>query len=181
MKCFAFIFPGQLAIATGTIEEDANVCGSRNLLLTPFAPFFVIFCYVIETSSLDDLKLLQEFVISLDTARDASETINKLYCICQVMCDVAGLYVEAKSQQMEDQSMAPIGDEFEMYLGQLGFMPTEDQAMVHAEDGDRPHLVTGQVAQIADWFSGNRNMMGLLEEDLSQIDSSRWMPQSNGM
>ncbi|GJN81732.1 hypothetical protein PLIIFM63780_005267 [Purpureocillium lilacinum] len=146
-----------------------------NLLLTPFAPFFVLFCYIIETSSLDDLKLLQEFVTSLDEARDSSETIEKLYRLCQVMCDVAALYVEAKSQQQEDQTMVPIGDEFEMYLSQLGFMPSEDQAMAQAQDnGGGPPAVNGQVAQIADWFSGNRNMMGLLEEDLSQIESYRW-------
>ncbi|PNY26301.1 transcriptional regulatory protein [Tolypocladium capitatum] len=153
-----------------------------NLLLTPFAPFFVLFCYVIETSSLDDLRALQEFVASLDGARDSSETIEKLYRLCQVMCDVASLYVEAKSQQ-QDQTMAPIGDEFEMYLSQLGFMPSEDQAMANAQDNGGPPPANGQVqvAQIADWFSGNRNMMGLLEEDLSQIESYRWMQQHNAM
>lgn len=153
--------------------------------MTPFAPFFVLFCYVIETGSLDDLQLLQEFVDSLDEARDASETIDKLYRLCQVMCDLAGLYVEAKTQQQQDQTMVPIGDEFDMYLSQLGFMPSEDQALANPNAGvnasvnpvGRPPTLTGQAAQIADWFSGNRNMMGLLEEDLSHIDSYRWMQQ----
>ncbi|OAA35162.1 fungal specific transcription factor domain protein [Metarhizium rileyi] len=148
-----------------------------NLLLTPFAPFFVLFCYVIETGSLDDLRLLQEFVDSLDEARDASETIEKLYRLCQVMCDVAGVYVEAKSQQQRDETMVPIGDEFEMYLSQLGFMPTEDHAMADTNSGGGPPPLSNQAAQIADWFSGNRNMMGLLEEDLSHIDPYRWMQQ----
>ncbi|KAK2593570.1 hypothetical protein QQS21_008745 [Conoideocrella luteorostrata] len=149
-----------------------------NLLLTPFAPFFVLFCYVIETASLDDLRLLQEFVDSLDEARDASETIDKLYRLCQVMCDVATLYVEAKSQQQQDQTMVPIGDEFDMYLSQLGFIPSEDQAMTNTNNATSgPPILNGQAAQIADWFSGNRNMMGLLEEDLSHIDSYRWMQQ----
>ena len=147
--------------------------------MTPFAPFFVLFCYVIETASLDDLRLLQEFVDSLDEARDASETIDKLYRLCQVMCDVAGLYVEAKSQQQQGHNMAPIGDEFEMYLSQLGFMPTEDQTMGNSGSNTTagPATLSSQAAQIADWFSGNRNMMGLLEEDLSHIDSYRWMHQ----
>ncbi|KHN94432.1 fungal specific transcription factor domain protein [Metarhizium album ARSEF 1941] len=144
----------------------------RNLLLTPFAPFFVLFCYVIETGSLDDLRLLQEFVDSLDEARDASETIEKLYRLCQVMCDVASLYVEAKSQQQQDQTMVPIGDEFEMYLSQLGFMPTEDQAMGSTGTGSGPPPLSNQAAQLADWFSGNRNMMGLLEEDFSSRNTS---------
>ncbi|KAG6002671.1 hypothetical protein E4U54_000820 [Claviceps lovelessii] len=150
-----------------------------NLLLTPFAPFFVLFCYVIETTSLGDLRLLQEFVDSLDEARDASETIDKLYRLCQVMCDVAGLYVEAKSQQQQDHNMAPIGNEFEMYLSQLGFMPTDDQTMASSVNNGSagPATLSSQAAQIADWFSGNRNMMSLLEEDLSHMNSYRWMQQ----
>lgn len=145
-------------------------------MLTPFAPFFVLFCYVIETSSADDLKILKEFVASLALARDTSEATEKLYRLCQVMYDVLTLYVEAKSQQQQDQNLAPIGDEFEMYLSQLGLMPMEDQTMSNAADANVPPS-NPQVAQIADWFSGNRNMMGLLEEDLSQIESYRWMQQ----
>lgn len=162
----------------------------RSLLLTPFAPFFVLVCYVIETSSADDLKILKEFVASLALARDSSEAVEKLYRLCQVMYDVLTLYVEAKSQQQQDQSVVPIGDEFEMYLSQLGLMPMEDQTMTGAgghdggggvqpgNSGQVPHHA--QVAQIADWFVNNRNMMGLLEEDLSHIESYRWMQPGGG-
>ena len=31
-----------------------------------------------------------------------------------------------------------------------------------------------QMQQMAGWFSGNRNMFGLIEEDLSQIESNHW-------
>ncbi|OAQ98393.1 hypothetical protein LLEC1_04359, partial [Akanthomyces lecanii] len=75
-----------------------------SLLLTPFAPFFVLFCYVIETSSADDLKILKEFVASLALARDSSEAVEKLYRLCQVMYDVLTLYVEAKSSQQQQDS-----------------------------------------------------------------------------
>lgn len=102
----------------------------------------------------------------------ASETIDKLYRLCQVICDLASLYVEAKSQQQQDHTMIPIGDEFKMYLGQLGFMPSADQTMANTGNATMgPASLSGQVAQITGWFSGNRNMMGLLEEDLSHIDS----------
>ncbi|KAJ4865363.1 hypothetical protein N5P37_003063 [Trichoderma harzianum] len=146
-----------------------------NLLLTPFAPFFVLFCYVIETSSFADLKVLQDFVDSLEGGRGLSEPIDKLYRLCRVMCDIATLYVEAKAQQQQDESS--IGDEFEMYLSQLGFIPNEDQPMANANTNDPgvPVQGNGQVAQLADWFFGSRNMISLLEEDLSQIDSQKWM------
>ena len=159
-------------------------------MLTPFAPFFVIFCHVVETLSGDDLRILEEFVASIETLRDASETIEKLYRVFQVYRDVAVVYVEAKSQQQEDQTMVPIGDEFDMYLSQLGFMPVDDPTMVQASQpstntGNNTSLNPmqgggggggGQAAQMADWFSGSRNIFGLLEEDLSQFDATRWMP-----
>ena len=142
---------------------------TRNLLLTPFAPFFVVFCYVIETSSLEDLQLLKDFCTTLETAQGGSETTGKLRTLCQVMCNVATLYVEAKSQQLEDQAMIPIGDEFDMYLSQLGFIPAEGQAMPLADDKNEGASANHQVTQMADWFSGSTNLMGLLEQDLSQI------------
>jgi hypothetical protein len=142
--------------------------------LTPYAPFFVLFCYVIETSSQDDLRILHDFVASLETARQESETVENLYRLCQVMYDVASLYVEAKAQQQQDQTMIPIGDEFEMYLSQLGVMPNGQQAVtpgVLAAD----HL--GSNLKMTDWLAGSYNMIGLLEEDLSQMDGYRWMQQ----
>lgn len=136
-------------------------------MLTPFAPFFILFCYVIETSSKEDLTILQNFAATLDLSRDASEASQKFAHLCRVMCEVLTLYVEAKSHQSEDQTMRPIGDEFEMYLSQLGFMPTAEQQA--APMGSVPGQMPGsqQSALVGDWFSGSMNMMGLVEEDLS--------------
>jgi hypothetical protein len=136
--------------------------------LTPFSPFFILFCFVIETSSLEDLRTIQGFVQTLQTARRVSETVEKLYRLCQAICDVATLYVEAKAQQQQDETMIPIGDEFEMYLSQLGFMPSEDMSIANTAQGDVNMQVPNQTGQMADWFM-------LLEEDLTQIDNYPWM------
>jgi hypothetical protein len=141
-------------------------------MVVPFAPFSILFCYIIETLSIEDLKLLEDFVASIESLRECSETVEKLYRLFQVMRDVAVVYVEAKTQQEGDQTMIPIGNEFDMYLSQLGFIPTDDQTMV---DQTNHQVQSNMQAQMAGWLSGNRNMFGLLEEDLSQIDADRWM------
>jgi hypothetical protein len=146
----------------------------RDILSTPFTPFFVLFCYVIESSSHDDLKILQEFVHSLYAARDSSDSVTKLYRLCKVMCDVAVSYTEIKSKQQQDQNLISINNEFEMYLSQLGSMTSEDQTLAHTINSGDSMEVNFQANQIGDWFLGNRDMIGLLEEDLSQIDSSWW-------
>lgn len=142
-------------------------------MLTPFAPFFSIFMYVVETLSAQDLQLLQQFSASLESAVDLSKTMQKLCQLCHVMSNVAALYVEAKSQQQEDQAMVPIGDEFDVYLSQLGFMPMTDQPMSQPTTG-AVVPENAQVAQIADWMSGSRNLMGLLEHDWSQFGGPQW-------
>ncbi|KAF4441557.1 hypothetical protein F53441_12006 [Fusarium austroafricanum] len=147
-----------------------------NLVLTPFAPFFVLFGYVIETSSKEDLLLLKQFSASIEDTNEASETMQKLSRLCNVMSNVAALYVEAKSQQLEDQAMVPIGDEFDVYLSQLGLMPAMD---THMDAGADPNAAFGenaQVNQMADWMSGSRNLLGLLEQDISQIGGVQWPP-----
>ncbi|RKK89782.1 hypothetical protein BFJ63_vAg10533 [Fusarium oxysporum f. sp. narcissi] len=147
-----------------------------NLVLTPFAPFFVLFGYVIETSSQEDLQLLKQFSASIEETSDASETMQKLSRLCNIMSNVAALYVEAKSQQVEDQAMVPIGDEFDVYLSQLGLMPVMDSTMGNAGDPDAEFGENTQVNQMADWMSGSRNLLGLLEQDISQIGGVQWPP-----
>ncbi|KAI9148303.1 N-terminal binuclear Zn cluster-containing protein [Paramyrothecium foliicola] len=121
-----------------------------SLLFTPYAPFFILFCYIIETSSMSDLDILKQFVATLQGAGRFSETVEKLYRLCQVMYDVAALYVEAKQQQQGDQNMLNIGDHFQMYFNQLGFMTTEDTAM--GPGASNLPRGNGQTAEIGNWL-----------------------------
>ncbi|RYP22634.1 hypothetical protein DL767_008995 [Monosporascus sp. MG133] len=141
------------------------------IIYAPFIPFIVIFCLVIETSDAEDLQRLADFVKSLEGAKDVSASVGKLHHLCQVLYSVALLYVEAKGQQPADQDMVPVGNEFDMYLSQLGFMPT-DQTTANADLGaDDQARSMAQTTQLGDWFSGNNYMLGLVEEDLSAINS----------
>ncbi|RCI17273.1 hypothetical protein L249_3155 [Ophiocordyceps polyrhachis-furcata BCC 54312] len=144
------------------------------LTITPFTPFFVLSCYVIETLSMHDLQILRDFVMSFSSCRGDSETIDKLYKLCHVMYDAVRIYVESRLQVQPDQPTGPIGHEFGMYLSQLGLLPVEDRAEAggqYAPQGQK----SGQTTQMAEFLLGNRNIMGLLEEDMSQIDFSQWM------
>jgi len=77
------------------------------VLYAPFIPFIVIFCLLIETcadptASYDvsaDLQLMSNFVKSLEAAIDFSPSVSRLHRLCQVLHNVASLYVESKSQQ----------------------------------------------------------------------------------
>lgn len=172
----------------------------RTILYAPFVPFIVIFCHIIETSDVADLQRLRDFIASLEPTCAVSEGIDKLHRLFSVLHSVAMLYVEAKSKanssEPQDTDMAPIGNEFDVYLSALGFMPVEGEsaalsaaAAAHAAGGPLSTspvsaggdgrafgsaAATNQTSQLGDWFSGNRYMMGLLEEDLSQFQPNSW-------
>ncbi|KAL6414158.1 hypothetical protein AUP68_00676 [Ilyonectria robusta] len=75
------------------------------IIYTPFVPFIVIFCNVIETSNPDDMRILGEFSESLKPIRDTSEAVQKLHDLCQVLYNVAVIYVEAKAQNPQDHEV----------------------------------------------------------------------------
>ncbi|KAI1258936.1 fungal-specific transcription factor domain protein [Xylariaceae sp. FL1019] len=135
------------------------------ILYAPFIPFIVIFCLVIETSDAEDLNRLREFVRSLEPATDMSSSVRKLHQLCQVLCNVAELYVEAKGNGGQE-----MGNEFDLYLSQLGFMPDVGMGGMGVDGLDG----MGQGNTLEDWFSGKNYMMGLLEEDLSGINPNGW-------
>lgn len=162
-------------------------------MYSPFVPFIVLFCHVIESSSYSDLIRLEDFVNSLQPNCSLSEAIAKMHRLCQVLSNVARLYVEAKAQAQtqENEDLASVGQEFDVYLSALGLAPTQAEAGDVRWNGPVP--VPGPIPQglaegaegqgfqntmppttLGSWFSGNQHMMGLLEEDLSLFDPSAW-------
>lgn len=100
--------------------------------------------------------------------------MEKFYRLCKVLNQVATLYVEAKAQSHghHDQDMSLTGNNFDVYLSQLGFIstqhhnPCEDMSIA----GGNPARDQAS-AQLGDWFSGNSHLMGLMEEDLFVFDA----------
>ncbi|KAM5510060.1 fungal specific transcription factor domain-containing protein [Fusarium oxysporum f. sp. phaseoli] len=135
-----------------------------NLLLLPFVPFFVLFCSVIETLSESDLQLIRDFASSLQQLSDVSPTMDKLWVLCNVMSKVAVMYVEAKRLHVIEDFRPEI-NEFDDYLGQLGFVTSE----MAGQDVQSPAQWGSQTIQYDDWFLSSRTMMDLLQQDLSDI------------
>lgn len=150
---------------------------ARTVLYAPFTPLIVLFCHVIETSNNDDLGRLGQFAASLQPVLSASPAIEKLHRLCKVLHQVAALYVEAKAQQQQDQDMNMVGNDFDMYLSQLGFICQQHSGEAMA-DGDEWGLdstdAANQAPTLGDWFSGNQYILGLTEEDLLDFDPEAW-------
>ncbi|KAE8348322.1 hypothetical protein BDV28DRAFT_143800 [Aspergillus coremiiformis] len=159
------------------------------ILYSPFVPFIVLFCHVIESSSYSDFTRLEDFVNSLQANCSLSQAIAKLHRLCQALSNVAKLYIEAKAQAQtqENEDLASVGQEFDVYLSALGLAPTQTDAGEVRWHGPTPEPISGKLREgtegqgfpaamsqttLGSWFSWNQHMMGLLEEDLSLFDPS---------
>lgn len=68
--------------------------------------------------------------------------------------------------------MTLVGNDFDMYLGQLGLLPNADMP-TSGPDGE---MAAG--TNLGDWFSSGRDMMGLLEGDLSMFPADPGYPDA---
>ncbi|CAI6070175.1 unnamed protein product [Clonostachys chloroleuca] len=71
------------------------------IIRSPFIPFIVIFCYVVETSQASDLKHLGALVETLDSISNshAQSTFSKQRSLFRALYDVACKYIEVKSRE----------------------------------------------------------------------------------
>jgi hypothetical protein len=73
----------------------------RTILFSPFIPFIVLFCFVMESSSMEDLRSTEHFMSSLKPFRSVSSHADKLYQLCKVLYDLAEAYVRARATAMD--------------------------------------------------------------------------------
>ncbi|KAF2495469.1 hypothetical protein BU16DRAFT_461129 [Lophium mytilinum] len=140
----------------------------------PFTPFLVLFCHVITVYDQADLQLLGSFVDTLHSYTKTSVNTEKLRRLFDVFYRVAKVYMESKTQDLYGPQLAGTaippsnefmdvgyGAEFDAYLSQLGMAPNPVYPNT-AQENDSTNL--------QEWFSGNQYIMGLLEQDLTNID-----------
>ncbi|EMT61118.1 Putative transcriptional regulatory protein C11D3.07c [Fusarium odoratissimum] len=154
------------------------------ILFTPFAPFIVLFCHVLETGDWEDLDRMQKFVNSIKPAHPVSSIVSKHHRLFQIFYEVALRYNELKStSKMQQNGCAEVSTEFYNCLNALGFQPpvgTSDMAgganatlndnsyEVSADvsaDTCRGIMETDPASQLPAWFNMSQQMMGLLNND----------------
>lgn len=94
------------------------------ILYTPFIPFIVIFCHVVETTDPTDLGQLHSFVASMEPAMQLSESATRMQHLFQVLYNVACKYLEVKMSREQ----LSVGREFDTYLNALGYGPGDHGA-----------------------------------------------------
>jgi hypothetical protein len=135
-----------------------------------------LFCQVIETLDEGDLARLEAFVASLQPHPSATEAVEKLRRLFQVLYNVAAQYIESHSQT--GHYNRPDTMEIDSCLAALGF-PSSNAPTGHHDNPDvgdvdrrgsgqasqrgvNPMIWTGYGMELEDWFYNNQHMMTLL-------------------
>ncbi|KAL2209373.1 hypothetical protein CC79DRAFT_675915 [Sarocladium strictum] len=71
------------------------------LMLTPFAPAFVLFCHALEAMDQSSLQMLRFFTNSLRQLTGATEVAGRMFLLCQGMCDVLEACLDDSSWSKE--------------------------------------------------------------------------------
>ncbi|KAK1978354.1 fungal-specific transcription factor domain-containing protein [Colletotrichum cereale] len=120
------------------------------VLFSPFIPFIVLFCQVIETQDREDLARLHSFVVFLQETATMSDAAGKMSRLFQVLYSVALRFVEFRAttpQSRQTQASA----EMDAYLAALGFPPkgtgeerqqTQQLAAFNQDTGHAPELLS---------------------------------------
>lgn len=161
----------------------------RTILFSPFIPFIVLFCHVIETGSTEDLDCLHTFISSLESACQHSSAIARHHDLFQVFYNVAMRYTELKSASTPMQlEQAEQRVEMGTYLSELGFQPQigqdahdsfQDRAnrsnqvasaeflpsMALLYDVSGGHEQVEQTTQLGNWYTVSQQMMGWLDNN----------------
>lgn len=155
-------------------------------LNVPLTPFTVLFCHIIANikDCEKDLKLLERFVRSMHRSRGVSDGTEKLYQLCSVFWNVAKAYVQVKNQEVSgvygsgsgmligtNQANAqPVTGDFDEYLSALGLAPQPVQTTSTDLTAPGFQLEEDMSNYLQDWWSGNGNLYGLLDQDLGNIN-----------
>lgn len=162
------------------------------LLHAPLTAFTGIFYSIIENpwNTEEDVRLLEDFVASLEPARRLSEPIDKFYRLCLAFINVAHAFARTKRQQQHHYvndavvGIARHANTVQVHenayvqstpvAGGLNAQPevhhnlgtgaTINGTLVHDLQQQQLLDVTNN---LQDWYSGNASLYGMLEQDFS--------------
>ncbi|KAE8159234.1 hypothetical protein BDV40DRAFT_273732 [Aspergillus tamarii] len=156
------------------------------ILFTPFTAFIVVFCHVIESGDVEDLRRIRTFADSIQEAAQYCKAILKHKRLFSAFVDVAVHYTKLKSSpgshqgkfmyhRVEEGWQQSIPDEQTQGASQTNNQPQEAVEMIPSSLSSIEPLAQGQSIQGlgwnqqdlwgGNWFSINQQIMELMEQD----------------
>ena len=167
------------------------------LLHTPFTPFLVIFCHIIETQSTSDLAMLGDFLQTLQPARGKSSAIEKMFLVCDVFHRVAKLFIGAAARDPnfsnpttpDQPTQTQLRKELDPFMTRIGINNAYDAGFNGAgfdtyAGSAQPNAGFDMNAfpsgNMGEWYSEDQLITTLLGNDFNFMDPNLAPTISNG-
>lgn len=158
---------------------------ARIILYSPFIPFIVLFCYVVEGSG-EDVQLIERFMTTLEPWRGLSAQTDKLYQLCRVLNDLARAYADARKaieaqRQSDEWNHDGMNNMFvepqpTPHQPQLNLIPDQqssvDLGSDHNSSAQVPLEVGFHTSQMGDLFTEYMSLM-----DMADFVTPDWLRQ----
>ncbi|KAK1990061.1 fungal-specific transcription factor domain-containing protein [Colletotrichum falcatum] len=149
------------------------------VLFSPFIPFIVLFCQVIETQDREDLARLHSFVLFLQETATMSDAAGKMSRLFQVLYSVALRFVEFRAtttQSRQTQASA----EMDAYLAALGFPPKgtaeeRQQQQQHHQQLSTFNQTTSHAPELLTIPGTTGMSVDTMDEDMRPGNPMMWM------
>ncbi|CAM1505955.1 Fc.00g115920.m01.CDS01 [Cosmosporella sp. VM-42] len=157
--------PGSLSGVSDDLKWDPYMVTkyvSWAILHTPFVPFNILFTRAVRLLDLNDLARLDRFAASLRPEGGSGEAITHPHRLYELLCETAHLYIDSS---VLSSPLDPFLDEsLPDSLGEIDFVPHELESWTtNTEEVDAS---VAQAYGLSDWFSGNQQIMGFLDDDV---------------
>ncbi|WYZ42252.1 hypothetical protein EsH8_V_001147 [Colletotrichum jinshuiense] len=165
-----------MAVVTDIKEQFLETYVNWALLNSPFVPFIVLFCHIIETRNKSDLKLLEGLIETLQSASTDSFSIGikKESRLFKVLYDVACSYLKLELKNTNAGMSQPVHDASLMVrqpdaaLTPISMNPQGvAQTPFSSLEGSRvgPETMLGETP---DWVTGYSGMTGDLSMEIDE-------------
>jgi hypothetical protein len=138
-------------------DGSANDYANWTILNCPFTPFIVLFCHVIVSFDLEDLKLMEAFTISLENLnlRNAKPMIN-FRVLCEAFLLLATRYIRMSTRRLQNQNHLthPSPHERQATLSPPGFPTGQKFTDCLHEDSHNASITFLPQGIFEDWLSG---------------------------
>lgn len=126
------------------------------ILHTPFVPFIVMFCHVIETGDVADLQRMQSFVSSLEIG-ELSEASTNIHGQFETLLKVAQRYTEIRAAK------SPNVDEWQKldaHVHAFGLLPAIGDSGMMADPGLFEQIMDSQMQawKFGEWFQSSQQL-----------------------
>ncbi|XEU96048.1 hypothetical protein FSHL1_001333 [Fusarium sambucinum] len=149
---------------------------------SPFIPFIVLVCHVIESRDKQDLERLQDYITSMESNPVLVEAAGRMHPLFKALYEVASRYAEC-SAVLQEATHPTLGqlaslslpfsgqvNPYEWDLGldlQSGHADGSSGAFAQEEEGVYPPFLSYNIHDLESWFGGNAHNSEMFDDSHS--------------